>query len=126
MNEKRVQEFCDLLLVREVQRAIEWDPDTFQVHRTDFDNVTRLLALQDTITTSTRHASDVQQFGAVDHVVVFTSRNADAICLDLEAEAALVFPKSCSDSWLHAVRRDLACRIERLLELLAATRLLRC
>lgn len=26
MNEKRVQEFCDLLLVREVQRAIEWDP----------------------------------------------------------------------------------------------------
>lgn len=60
-------------------------PDTFEVHGSNFDDMSRLLAFKDTIATSTRHSSDVEKFGAVNHVVVFTSRHTHAVGLDLKA-----------------------------------------
>jgi hypothetical protein len=46
-------------------------PDTFEVHRADFDNMTRLLALQDAISSASRHSGDIQKLGTVDHVIVY-------------------------------------------------------
>ena len=60
-----------------------------------------LLALENTVTTTPRHASNVQQLRSVDHVVVFSPCNANTLGLDLEAQAALVFPEGRSHPWLH-------------------------
>jgi hypothetical protein len=45
-------------------------PDTFQVHRPDLYNMPGLLALQNPISSPSCHPSDIQQFGAVDEVVI--------------------------------------------------------
>lgn len=82
-------------------------PNTLEMHRPNLDHVPRLLALENTIATTARHSSDVQELGAVNHVVVFTPSHTHAIRLDLEAQAAFIFPESSGDSRLHAVRRDL-------------------
>lgn len=67
-------------------------PDTLEVHRADLDDVSRLLTLQDTISAASCHASDIEQLGTVDHVVVFTTSDAYAFGFDLETETALIFP----------------------------------
>jgi len=85
MNEKRVEKLSDLFPVREVQRAIKRDPDTFQVHRSNFYHMARLLALEDAIATSTRHSSNIKKLRAVNHVVVLAPCNADSVRFDLEA-----------------------------------------
>lgn len=64
------------------------------MHGTDFDDMTDLFAFQNTITTTARHAGDVEQFGAVDHVVVFPAGHTDALGFDLVAKTTLVFPQS--------------------------------
>lgn len=91
------------------------------MHRTDFNNVSSLFALQNAVATTPRHAGDIQQLGTVNHVVVFTSRHADAFGLNLEAQAAFILPQSRSDSRLHAWRSNLARSVgNMLLELLAS------
>ena len=40
-------------------------------------------------------------FVPFDHVVVFSPCHANALGFDLEAQAAFIFPESCSHSWLH-------------------------
>jgi hypothetical protein len=97
-------------------------PDAFQVHRPNFDNMSSLLALENAVATSPRHAGDVQQLRTVDHVVVFSPRDTNALGLNLEAQAALVFPQGCCHSRLHALRSDLPCGIRSvLLELLSCS-----
>lgn len=46
------------------------------MHRSNFDDMTRFLALQDTITASSCHTGDVEKLGAIDHVIVCTSRQS--------------------------------------------------
>lgn len=46
-------------------------PNSLQMHGTDLDNVTDLLALENAIPTTTCHACHVQQLGAVDHGIVY-------------------------------------------------------
>ena len=46
-------------------------PNTLQVHWPNLDNVACLLALEDTVTSASCHASDVEKFRAVDHVIVW-------------------------------------------------------
>ena len=139
MNEKRVEKLSDLLSVREIQRAIERNPvngsatllhaekrfnspDTFQVHRPNLHDVARLLALQNTITTSTRHASNIEKLRAVDHMVVLASCNANPVRFDLKAKTAFVFPEGSRHPWLHSRRRDLAGCVKRALKLLPRPR----
>jgi len=118
-TKKGVKKLSNSLLVREIQRTVKGYPDAFQVHRPNLDNMSGLLALENAVATSPRHAGDIQQLRTVDHVVVFSTRNTNALGLNLEAQAALVFPKSCGHSRLHAWRRDLPCSIRGvLLELL--------
>ena len=45
-------------------------PDTLQMHWANLDHVPGLLAFQDTIPTSSGHTGNVEQLGAVDHVII--------------------------------------------------------
>jgi hypothetical protein len=60
MDKQRVQKFGDLLLVRKIQGAVVWDPNALQVHGTNLHNMSDFFALQDTISTTSGHASDIQ------------------------------------------------------------------
>ena len=95
MHEKRIQSLSNLLFVCKIQSSVignpvygqlrvsstseVFSPDAFQVHWTNFDNVSGLFALQDPVTTTTGHTSDVQELGAVYHMIILsksvTSRN---------------------------------------------------
>lgn len=46
-------------------------PDALEVHRTNLDNVPYLFALEDTVAASASHARDVEEFGTINHVVVW-------------------------------------------------------
>ena len=112
VDEERVKQLCNSLFVREIQRAVEGypvvvivsparkkkgivsqnSPDAFQMHRTNLHYMSSFLALENTVTTTPRHASNVQQLRAVDHVVVFSPRNTNALGFDLEAQTAFVLP----------------------------------
>ena len=96
-----------MLVDEEIEGLQENTPDTFEVHRADLDDMSGLLALQDTITAASRHARHIEQLSAVDHVVVFTTGDAHTLRLDLKTETALVFPKCGSHTGLHARRCDL-------------------
>lgn len=76
-------------------------PDAFQMHRTNLHYMSSLLALENTVTTTPRHASNVQQLRSVDHVVVFSPRDTNTLGFDLKAQAALIFPEGRSHPWLH-------------------------
>lgn len=67
-------------------------PDALEVHGADLDDVSCLLALQDAVAAATGHASNIEEFGAVDHVVILAARNADALGFNLETQAAFIFP----------------------------------
>jgi len=45
------------------------------MHGSNFDNMSRLLAFQDAIAATPCHTRDVQELGAIDHVVVCTNVN---------------------------------------------------
>lgn len=86
MHKQRVKLLRDLFLIGEIQRTFEGNPvrsqrvsrsscsanlpNTLQVHGSNFDHVSRLLALQNTITTTSGHTSDIQKFCAVNEMVV--------------------------------------------------------
>lgn len=85
----------------------KYSPDALQVHRTDLDDIPSLLTLEDTVTTPTSHACDIEQLGAIDHVIIFSSSHANAVGFDLKAETAFVFPQGRRHSRLHPMRRNL-------------------
>lgn len=140
MNEQRVESLSDFLLIRKVQRAVKRDPawarlvrsvlrrelrhlpDTLEVHWANLDHVASLLALQDAIAATTGHASDVEELRAIDHVIVLTSGDTDAIGLDLEAEAPFIFPQRSGHTGFHAMRRNLPGGVKGGLEALARRR----
>jgi hypothetical protein len=78
------------------------------MHGANLDHMSGLLALQNAVTTASRHSSDIQKLGAVDEVVVLSASDANAFCFDLEAEASLVLPQRGSHARLGPGRRDLA------------------
>jgi len=82
------------------------------MHGTDLDNVSGLLALENAVSTPSRHTRNIEKLGAVDHVVVFSACHTHPSRLDLKAQAALVFPQGGGDSWLHACWGHLASRVE--------------
>lgn len=45
-------------------------PDTLQVHWSDFDDVSDLFTLQDTVSSTSGHASHIQKLRTVDHMIV--------------------------------------------------------
>lgn len=97
-----VKLLCDFLLVCKVQSTIVWDPDTLEVHRTDFDDVARLFTLQNAIPPTSCHARNVEQFCAIDHVIVLSTGHTYTSSLDLETQTTFVLPQSGGDSGFHA------------------------
>lgn len=93
MHEQRVKQLCDLFLVRKIQCTFERDPaaisapsrysaceacnipNPFEMHGSDFDDMSHLLALQDAISSTSSHSSNVEKFGTVDHMVVWETVN---------------------------------------------------
>lgn len=45
-------------------------PDTLQVHRADLNNVADLFAFQYSISSASGHTGNVQEFCAIDHVII--------------------------------------------------------
>lgn len=45
-------------------------PDTLQVHWPDFDDVSNLFTLQDTVSSTSGHTSHIQELRTVDHMIV--------------------------------------------------------
>jgi hypothetical protein len=93
-------------------------PNTFEMHGSDLYYVARFLALQDAVTTTSRHASHIEELCAVNHVVILAPCHANTVTLNLEAQATLILPQSRCHSGLHARRRDLPSRIEGALKAL--------
>ena len=115
------------------------------MHGADLDHMSHLLALEDTIPTASRHTSNVEEFGAINHVIIwvrpvsktgldsertsqsrdrqsrrtFTPSDAYALGLDLETEASLILPQRCRHPRLHPRRGNLARRVELMLSLIA-------
>jgi hypothetical protein len=94
-----------------------------------------LFALQNAVSSTAGHTSNVQKLRTVDHVVIcasgerefkkvlqlskaysptFASRHTYSLGLDLETKTAFVLPKRRSDPGLHARGRNLASRVEAL------------
>ena len=152
MNEQRIQKVGDLLAVGKFQGPIKGDPvvrvnqclrippldlpDTLKMHRTDLDNVTSFLALQNAVSASSSHSSNVKKLSTIYEVVVwkiglanrimassrsstlktfpltFATSYANALGFDLEAQTAFVFPESCRYAGFHSWRRNLTSRID--------------
>jgi hypothetical protein len=89
VHEQGVEQISDLFLVGKLQSALKGDPafvsiildhnihnkdipHSLQVHRANLHNMADLLALEDTVPTTSSHTSHVEQLGAVDHVVVYS------------------------------------------------------
>lgn len=45
-------------------------PNAFQVHGSDLHHMTDLLALENAVSSSSSHASHVEKFGSVNHMVI--------------------------------------------------------
>lgn len=45
-------------------------PNALEVHGTNLDHVSDLFGFEDTVSSTSRHASNVQQLGTVDEMVV--------------------------------------------------------
>ena len=88
VDKEWVQKLCYLFSVRKVQSTFERDPitisldghnllvmvgsipDTLQMHRSNLDDMTCFLALENAITTTSGHSRNVQKLGTVDHVII--------------------------------------------------------
>lgn len=110
-----VEQFRDFLLVGEVESPLEWNPNPLEMHGPNLDHMTNLLALEYTITSSSGHSGNVQQFRSINHMVIFTTRDTYTLGFDLEAETSFVLPKCGGHPWFHPCGRNLSCCIKRML-----------
>lgn len=85
---ERVQLLGDLLLVCKLQSPLERNPEphisiafrlvirahhvphAFEMHRPDLDHMPRLFALEYAVSAASSHTSYIEQFCAVDHVII--------------------------------------------------------
>lgn len=95
VDEERVEHLRDFLFVGELKGSLERDPgggmsvvgfsevikgrggeyvpDTLQVHWSYLHYMLLLLTLQDSISAASSHACDVEELGAVDHMVIYAA-----------------------------------------------------
>ena len=45
-------------------------PNALQVHRANFDDIACLFTLENSVASATSHTSNIQELGAIDHVVI--------------------------------------------------------
>ena len=73
-------------------KSRKWYLDSFQMKRSNFDNVSDLFTLQNSISTTTGHASNIRKLGSIDEVVILSSGNTDTLYLNLKAKCPFVLP----------------------------------
>lgn len=83
--EERIQHLGDLFLVGKFKGALEWNPDPLQMHWANLDNVLLLLALENTVTAASGHASNIEKLSAINHMIIFSSGYASSLDINLEA-----------------------------------------
>ncbi|KAH3676682.1 hypothetical protein OGATHE_001171 [Ogataea polymorpha] len=80
------------------------------MHRTDLDDMSGLFRLENSVSASSGHLGDVQQFGAVYHAVISPADNTHTVGFNLVAQGFFVFPHGGCDLWTNSRRLDLAHR----------------
>lgn len=77
-------------------------PDTFQMHRANFHHMAKLFALENSVTSTTGHASYIEQLCTIDHVVVCGKRKSVKRIspINLFPQNELTF----SSSYTHSLR----------------------
>lgn len=95
---ERVECISDAVLLGQLLGTGKRDPNTLEMHGANLDNDALLFIFENTVSLAARHAADVEQLGAVDHVVVVPSSNTDTTGVDLEAERALILPERSGDT----------------------------
>lgn len=91
VNEEGIQELSDLFFVGELEGTFKgnprsqwsvsiitdtlqiYSPDSFQMHWANLDNMLLFLALEDTITSASGHTGNIEEFGAINHMIVCSS-----------------------------------------------------
>jgi len=53
-----------------VKSIKDYIPHALQMHRANLNHMANFLALQDAIPSASSHASDIEELGPVDHVIV--------------------------------------------------------
>jgi hypothetical protein len=91
-HEEGVKEGSNVFLVREGEGTFVGDPNTFEMHRSDFHNMLLLLAFQHPVSSTSGHASHIQKLGAIDHMIIFTSGNASSSNINLKTQCSFIFP----------------------------------
>ena len=92
VNEEGVKQFGNLFLVGEFESTLKGNPgvrllasialnsakrrspNAFQMHWANLDYMLLLLALQNTVTSTTGHTSNIQKLSSVDHMIVFSNQ----------------------------------------------------
>lgn len=85
VNEEGIKQLGDLFLVGEFEGTFKGNPDAFQMHWANLDDVLLLLALENTVAAASGHTCNIEEFGAVDHMIVFSSGNASTLDINLKA-----------------------------------------
>lgn len=54
----------------DADRKVYYSPNTLEVHGSNLHHVSDLLGFEDAISSTSGHASNIQEFGAIDEMVV--------------------------------------------------------
>jgi hypothetical protein len=54
---------------------LQRSPDAFQMHRPNFDHMSHFFTLENAVSSPSSHAGHIQQFRAIDHVIVCNSQS---------------------------------------------------
>jgi len=108
VDKKGIKQLGDLFFVGEFEGTLERNPDTFQMHWANLDHMLLLLALEDAIPSTSGHASNIEELGTIDHMIILSSSNTGAFDINLEAQSSLVLPQSSGNPRLHARGRNLS------------------
>src|SRR5260370_35499407 len=61
---------CAISSVLAEPQGLAYSPDALQMHWPNLHNMPHLFALENTISPASSHARNVQEFGAIDHVII--------------------------------------------------------
>lgn len=100
-DKQRVEHVDDPFPLSKRQRSLVRNPHALEMHGANLDHVSDFLRLENAVPSASCHSHNIEQLGAVDHVVILTSGHTYAACFDLEAQRSLVLPQcsgySCSE-----------------------------
>lgn len=67
---QRIEQVIDFELFGEFLGTLKFDPDTLEVHGTNFDDDAILFVFEDAVTFASGHSDNIQKLCAIDFIVV--------------------------------------------------------